>query len=427
MVDLLRKIKGNALITDSFWAIFGNVILRGLSVVSGVLVARLLGSAPYGIFTTLKGLLLTVTVFSTMGLGYSATKFFAEYVTKEVGILKSLYRYIIRITLMFSAFIALVLFIISNWYARELLKDVSLSFPVKILAVSIIFNALSFSQIGVISGLRRFKELSVLNVFVGVLSFGITILSTYFWGFEGSIYSLFISSLINYAANELFINRIISKEIHRVGNLQYDIKKTILRETFPVALQEVSYTLVSWLGPVLLIRYSNYTDVANYNIAMQWNAIILFVPGALRNVVLSHLSIDESQRKKAVLNQTLIINAISTAFPAILVFLISGYIVKLYGPQYSGLIDIIPLAVFITIPVSISNVYAQAFMTINKNWLMFLIRSIRDFSTIILFVFLLKSLKISAPFAMLYSSLICCSITMLAFTIIYNSKQSGKI
>jgi len=165
VVDLLRKIKGNALIKDSFWAIFGNVILRGLSVISGVLVARLLGSAPYGIFTTLKGLLLTVTVFSTMGLGYSATKFFAEYVTKEVGILKSLYRYIIRITLMFSAFIALVLFIISNWYARELLKDISLSFPVKILAVSIIFNALSFSQIGVISGLRRFKELSVLNVF----------------------------------------------------------------------------------------------------------------------------------------------------------------------------------------------------------------------------------------------------------------------
>ncbi|WP_367329734.1 oligosaccharide flippase family protein [Sphingobacterium multivorum] len=426
-MDLLRKIKGNALITDSFWAIFGNVILRGLSVVSGVLVARLLGSAPYGIFTTLKGLLLTVTVFSTMGLGYSATKFFAEYVTKEVGILKSLYRYIIRITLMFSAFIALVLFIISDWYARELLKDISLSFPVKILAVSIIFNALSFSQIGVISGLRRFKELSVLNVIVGVLSFGITILSTFLWGFEGSIYSLFISSLINYAANELFINRIISKEIHREGNLQYDIKKTILRETFPVALQEITYTLVSWLGPVLLIRYSNYTDVANYNIAMQWNAIILFVPGALRNVVLSHLSIDESQRKKAVMNQTLIINAISTAFPAILVFLISGYIVKLYGPQYSGLIDIIPLAVFITIPVSISNVYAQAFMTINKNWLMFLIRSIRDFSTIILFIVLLKSLNISAPFAMLYSSLICCSVTMLAFTIIYNSKQSGKI
>jgi O-antigen/teichoic acid export membrane protein len=426
-VNLLRKINGNALIKDSFWAIFGNIVLRGLSVVSGIFVARLLGSDSYGVFTTLKGLLLTVTVFSTMGLGYSATKFFAEYLTLNRGLLKSLYRYIIKITILFSAIIALILFASSDWYAKELLKDESLSFSVKVLAISIVFNALSFTQIGVISGLKKFKELSILNVVIGILSFVITLILSYFWGFEGSIYSLLGTSLVNYIANEIFLNRTLNHNEHSIDKVDRNLKRLIMRETFPVALQEISFTLASWLSSILLIKYSNYTDVANYNIAMQWNAIILFIPGALRNVILSHLSINsnEKEKRRSVMKQTILINLISTGIPAIFVLLFASFIVALYGTAYSGLKELITVALFITIPMSISNVFSQAFMTINKNWLMFSIRAIRDILTILIFILLTKSDLVTAPIAMLYSSLVCSTITLLVFIKIYNSKLAN--
>lgn len=422
-MNLLKKIKSNQLFKDSFWAIFGNVVLRGLSVVSGILVARFLGSDFYGVFTTLKGFLLTVTVFSTMGLGYSATKFFAEYLVIDDGLLKSLYRYIMKITIVFSAIIALILFAFSDWYARELLNEPALSFSVKILAISIVFNALSFTQIGVISGLKKFKELSILNVVIGILSFIITLLLSYFWGFEGAIFSLLATAMINYVVNVVFLNQIIHQSKYGNGQIDNDLKKIIRKETFPIALQEISYTVVSWIGPILLIRYSNYTDVANFNISMQWNAIILFIPGALRNVILTHLSIsNESDKKRTVMKQTILLNLISTGIPAVLVFFLAGWIVKLYGSAYIGLRDLITLAVFITIPISVSNVYAQAFMSINKNWLMFFMRAVRDFSIILIFIILTKIYNITAPSAMLYSSLVCSSATLFLFIKIYNSK-----
>jgi O-antigen/teichoic acid export membrane protein len=200
-----------------------------------------------------------------------------------------------------------------------------------------------------------------------------------------------------------------------------------MRETFPVALQEISFTLASWLSSILLIKYSNYTDVANYNIAMQWNAIILFIPGALRNVILSHLSINsnEKEKRRSVMKQTILINLISTGIPAIFVLLFASFIVALYGTAYSGLKELITVALFITIPMSISNVFSQAFMTINKNWLMFSIRAIRDILTILIFILLTKSDLVTAPIAMLYSSLVCSTITLLVFIKIYNSKLAN--
>jgi len=421
----IQKIKNNPLVKDGFWAVGGSVILRGLSMLSGIILARFLGSSDYGAFTTLKGFLLTITTFSTLGIGYTATKFFAQYINKNESFFYSLYKYLVKLTFGFSLIIGVILFFISSIFAQNFLKEESLDIPVKILAISIIFNAVSFSQIGIISGLKKFKELSFLNLIIGIISFIITLGLTYFFGFYGSVYSLLIVSILNFLFNEIFLRRVLIKPQFNSEVIDVKLKKHIIKESIPIALQEISYSVTSWISPILLIKYSSYSDVANYNIVMQWNAIILFIPGALRNVVLSHLSIsnNEISKRNKVLNQTILLNLIMTLIPAFIIFLARNFIADIYGENYINITDLIGIAVFITIPLSISNIYSQAFMSVGKNWLMLIIRTLRDLSILLVFLIFVNRFTLISSKSMLFSALIINSLSTLLFVVIYKKMK----
>ncbi|WP_312089667.1 oligosaccharide flippase family protein [Chryseobacterium sp.] len=426
-VTMLLK---SQLLKDSIWAVIGSVVLRGLSMFSGIFIARMLGSETYGAFTTLKGFLLTITVFSTLGLGYSSTKFFAEHLNVNTGIFKSLYRYVMKITLFFSVFFSFLLFFFSDYYASNFLKDDGLSYATKILAISIVFNALSFTQVGVISGLKKFKKLSVLNLIVGIFSFAGSLGLTYYFGFLGSVYSLLFVSILNFVLNEIFLSREWKNMNCDKNSIDIAIKKSIKQQTFPIALQEISYAVAAWLGPLLLIKYSNYSDVANYNIVMQWNAIILFIPGALRNVILSYLvtanNENSADNQWKIMKKTIALNVLTTLCPAIVIYFARFFIVDLYGSQYAEVATLISLAVFITVPLSVSNIYAQAFMSLNKNWMMLILRIFRDFSILAVFLILFATLDVIPSYAMLQSSLWCNCIFVLFLMVFYYRMKINK-
>ena len=114
--------------------------------------------------------------------------------------------------------------------------------------------------------------------------------------------------------------------------------------------------------------------------ALYWSAIILYIPGILRNVILSHLSANLSNDKARlrILRIILVFNFCVTFLLSVTIYFLSDFISSSYGDNFSGLKDVINISVFTTIFVSMSNVYAQAYMSESKNWLMLFFRIIRD-------------------------------------------------
>lgn len=55
------------MLKDSFWALLGNLIGKGLPFVAGIFVARLLGSESYGEFGLIKSSLISIALFSSLG------------------------------------------------------------------------------------------------------------------------------------------------------------------------------------------------------------------------------------------------------------------------------------------------------------------------------------------------------------------------
>jgi len=384
----LKKAKSSKLLQDSFWAIFGNVLSKGLSLLSGILVARFLGSEVFGQFGIIKNTLMTSAIFATFGLGYTATKYIAENKIKKNEYLILILKYSQYITLGFSLILALFIFLFSNYFAEKILNEITLSLPLKIASIYIVFNAVNTTQIGIISGFGGFKKMTKINFKVGVFTFVVTALLSYFFKLYGALISLILSQVFNWLLNFQLINK-YKKEFYE-DSVPINFSKKILKEllvfSLPIALQEAIYSISSWGLSIVLVTFATFSEVGIYGAAMQWNVIILFIPAILRNVVLSHFSenAENEIEKNKILKRVVLFNFLITFIPYILIVLFSEFISSFYGETFHLMKNVLPVLVLSAVFSSMSNVYTQAYLSASRNWEMLILRIFRDLGILLL-------------------------------------------
>ncbi|WP_165750500.1 oligosaccharide flippase family protein [Cellulophaga sp. Z1A5H] len=386
--SLKEKITRNELLNDSFWAVFGNIFGKGLSLLSVILIARILGKDLYGEYGVIINTVISLTILGSFGLSYTSTKFVAELNRKDPTLLYAIINNIQKITIYFTLSLSIGCFFLSEIIAVDLLKEPKLSFLLKISTLYIVFNGLSRTQIGILAGLKQFKNLAKINGIIGVSSIILSVFLSYYFSIIGAIIAIILIQALNCFLNYRLIKKnIIKNKIKRTINT-----KEILKFSFPVALQEAVYAILTWCFSLILVRYSNIGEVGLYSAAAYWSALILFIPGILRNVILSHMStnLDDEKKHNNILKTVLLINFTITFIISIIIYFSSDYIIKIYGENFVQLKNVLNISVFTTIFVSISNVYAQAYMSKNKNWTMLIFRLIRDSSILLISYYLIN-------------------------------------
>ena len=195
-----------------------------------------------------------------------------------------------------------------------------------------------------------------------------------------------VGSFIALAASQ-FVNALLNfigvlKEYRIAGARQGDgaITKDMLTFTIPVAIQEFSYMLCTWGGTMILTKYASLGDVGLWSAASQWNAIILFVPHLLLNVVLSHLSglSKDKDSHTQMLKKMLLINFVCSFIPFVIVYLAAGLITSFYGETFAGLNGVIRVLTFSSVTACLSNVFQSSLLSEGRNWLLLAFRAIRD-------------------------------------------------
>lgn len=389
--QLLNRLKGSQLFKDSFWALVGSAMGKGLSLLAGVAIARFLGSSLYGEYGTIKSTLLMIAMFSSLGLGYSATKFIAESRTaNDIKRIIDTHRVATTITLIMSGFIALLLLIGANQVAVWL-DAPHLAGSLRLSSIAIIFNAINTTQTGELSGFGAYKELAKNNTYAGIFTFVSSIILTYLYNFDGAIIALIMSLIFNAVLNKITINKCIGSKGENTA-VDRNYVKEVVKYSIPIALQESLYSLTNWGNILILVKLANYTEIGLSSAANQWMAVILFIPGALRNVALTHLSASNSDkdRNKNILRRLMAVNFISTFVPFLIILCLSGWITNIYGNTFAGLSPVLNVCVFTAIINSLSNVLTQEFMAHSKNWFLFFSRLVRDIGILVsLFVALL--------------------------------------
>lgn len=388
-ISILDTIRKQQVFKDSFWALSGSVIGKGLSLLGGILVARILTKGIYGEYGIIKNTLYYIAVFSTFGLGFTSTRFISKYKKQDPNKVSELVKDTRLITLVTSGFMALLLLVFANPVA-VFLDAPHLSTPLRIAALAIVFNAFDAAQLGIMAGFGAFKENAKNTAISGIVNFCASLGLTYYLGLTGAIIALVLSFLVSCTLNRFSINKILY-DYPRVWNDRKQTIKELITFSLPIALQESLYSLTHWASVVIFVKLASYGELALYSAAGQWQAIILFIPGVLRNVTLSHLSgnTDKIVDHKKTVSTMLKVNFVSSFVPFLLILFFPRFISSFYGDTFYDLPIVLIISVAIAIPNCLSNVYSQEMISRGDNWFLFWTRLAKDLLCLAIVSFLL--------------------------------------
>ncbi len=420
--EVSNRIKNNPLFKDTFWAVAGNGLGNFLLLVSGILIARILQKDLYGAYGLVKTTMFYVAAFSTFGLGYTSTKFIAEYIQKDDTKLRNIAISSIKITLFTSITLCVILYLFANKLA-DYINHPELSSSFRYLGAIIICRALSTVGAGLLGGFKLFKVLGINNVISGAVMLAISIPFTMHWGLNGALLALLISQLLISILNLMSVRRRMMELENQASPC---FTTDILTFSIPVAIQELTYSLANWGASLLLTKYASLGEVGIYTACTQWNAIILFIPGLLSNVVLSYLSssavASDSDSHKILIHRMLWINFCCAVIPFLAVFCLSSVIASFYGPSFIGMKQVLNILILSTIFTCLSSVLTNDLISEGKNWTLFIIRVIRDIIQVVCLYLLLRST--GGVNAALYYAILTLAVSFLFLLSLYLTYRS---
>ncbi len=266
---------------------------------------------------------------------------------------------------------------------------------------------MSSVQTGILSGLGEFKLIAIINTIIGILLFVISIILAYIMSIKGAVISLVIGQLFYCIFNYYVITKKLKLNLFPIS-FNLSEFRSLLKFSFPIALQDLSFSITSWLIFYSILSISNYGELGLFSAANQWLAILLFLPGVLKKVNLSYMSFNnKSAEVKKIASKMLRLNLVGTFIPVCIIILFSNNIIFMYGPSYTNVSLIINILIISSIFSSLADVYCQAFISRGANWELFFLRLAYQLGLIFMLLLLVNyELIDSAALAMSISYLI---------------------
>ena len=183
---------------------------------------------------------------------------------------------------------------------------------------------------------------------------------TWFWGLTGALGALMLSFVVQVILNQIIIRHALTQYNSNEKVSRSEIY-SMLGFSIPVALQESLYTIVHWIGLLLLIHFANYGEVGLSSAAALWQSVVIFVPAMLKNVMFSYLS--SSDNHSSLINKLLLVNFLSSLLPVSIVILFSGFISSFYGVSFVGLPKVLNISAAAALFICLSEVYCYEFIS----------------------------------------------------------------
>jgi O-antigen/teichoic acid export membrane protein len=147
----------------------------------------------------------------------------------------------------------------------------------------------------------------------------------------------------------------------------------ILKFSLPVTISGLLVAPVLWGCNVLLVNQPNgYAQMGLYDAANQLQQVLLFIPGAVSQIVLPLLSNVTGQndhvRFKKVLKYNIWLNVCATCLVALPVAVMAPYFMSAYGDKFKEGAAALSILSVSTILISLNNVIGQAMASKDQMW-----------------------------------------------------------
>jgi len=365
----------NRFASGAFWSIIAAAIARGLTLVTFIILARMIGKSSYGQLGMVQNTLGAISLLAGMGLGMSATKYVAHFRDNDPGRAGKIIKFIISLAVGIAILSAVVIILIAPKLSEKVLNNQDLTWGLSLGSGLLLFGIINSTITGALSGLESYKAIARINFISGVLGLPLILILAKLYGVPGSITGLVVSAAIAcFLGRRALIKECRGRNIPIASRIYWEEKSVLWDFTLPAAISGFIVTPIIWTANVMLIKLPDgYSQMGIFTAAQQWQTAIMFLPVSLSPLVLSMLSNVFYMGDKYGYNKLLYLSFLSNGLVALvgtlLVVLLAPSIMRWYGAGFNEGWPVLTLMASSAFLMALSNVVGQVIASSSSMWI----------------------------------------------------------
>jgi O-antigen/teichoic acid export membrane protein len=379
--QIIQKIKTSDIATrltaGAFWSLLGNIAGKGFILFAFILVAKIIGKEPYGELGMIRSTIMMFSVFAGAGIGLTASRYIALYRNTDIQKMHEIYCLSKYVSVIMGLLIAVLLYVFAPVIAIQSLHAPHLTEEIRIGAAVLFFITLNNAQTGALLGFERFKSNAINIIISGFIQLLFLTAGAYYWGISGVIAGMGMGSFLLYFLNQYAIRPNISGAILRQTKIKQICKNTLpvlWKFSFPAILSSILVIPALWWCKTLMVQQAGFDHMADYDVAEQWNTIILFIPFTLGSMLVPILSNTLAEGTKSqyhkIVKINIAINVVVTSIIVLFICLLASFILRRYGAGFTDKTTFYIL-VLSAIPNAVCAVLGHVIASKGKMWMGF--------------------------------------------------------
>ena len=318
------------------------VFNQGSTFALNLVISTLLGKRIFGEFSLVLSTILSISVLTQVGAGYTVSKYLAEFRNHDRERAGRLIGAFFLFTLGFNCLACLALFFGAAPLAGTWLKAPQLCGEFQIGSAIVFFLSLAGFATGALTGLEAFPRIARAGVFNGLCYLILCTSLSYWAGLRGAVWGLLLSAILQFLSlgaamlGELRVQQIV---VRWVSPLQ---ESQALRN-FALPATSAGYLTLpfTWGSNALLVNsLGGYEQMGLYTAANNLRTLALFIPNNIVGVGTTMLNDAKGANNRSLYRKIFITNVLvvcAAAFATTLFLLLFGLkILAVYGKDFSG-------------------------------------------------------------------------------------------
>lgn len=380
------------------WSALATVLNQGATLISSVLLARILGLEPFGYYSIVLSVVMAVAAISQGGTGLVAVKFIAEFRSSDVARVGRVLSLCKVLTFWTGVCGALIVLILASAFSTSIYRNPGLTLPMQIGASAIFFQTgVSYLQ-GALQGFGAFSNLSRAGLLAGVLHIAFVCAGGLVGSVNGAVIGLALASASRYAVYQRALSTVV--KLHGAaasGKLCIADFRLIWCFALPAGLSGFVTVPAQSIVMAILARLPHGPELAGvYAAANQLRLMALQVPAILNVVTVAALNNLKGKAQHREFRSLYITNVAATLMAGVIVLVplavFTPEALAAYGDAFVMEVPFVYLLLLSVIPEVLSSAVYQLVQSAERMWhSLFLIAIPRDTAFIALSYYLASS------------------------------------